>query len=136
MPPKSTVSLLSAAKFATGASSRKSLPCPFRGCENQTAMALLLTTDEEAKINCQSCCLFGDPSAMKKSESMVCRATRRTSKRRSNYTRKRKSTLMRSSHSGDGRRGNALIASTNRQSRQRDLLAKVFASDHKHCYDT
>ena len=49
----------------------------------------------------------------------VCRATWRTSKWRSNDTRKGKRTLMRPSHPGDGRRGTALIASKNRQSRQR-----------------
>ena len=43
---------------------------------------------------------------------------------------------MRSSDLGDGRLGKAMIASKNRQRDRGDLLAKVFASDHKHCYDT
>ena len=51
--------------MVTDAFSWKTLPCTFWGNGNRTAIALLLTNDEEA-IGCQSFWLFGDPSAMQK----------------------------------------------------------------------
>ena len=65
----------------------------------------------------------------KKSGATLCWATRRTSKWRSNHTRKRK--LWKAGQRID-RVQEETIASCDRG----DLLAKVFPSDHKHCYDT
>ena len=102
MPPKRTVCYRQR-EWQQAHFLGKSLPCTFWGCGNRTAMALLLTTDEQAKL----------------SKLLLVRRSIGNAKWRSNDTRKRKRTLMRPSHSGDGRRGTALIASKNRQSRQR-----------------
>ena len=80
-------------------------------------MALLLTNDEEAVMS--TLLVFRRSiGKAKNSGPTMCRATRRTSERRSNHMR---NPLMRSLHSFDGRRGNALIAFKNRQSRQRRI---------------
>ena len=89
------------------------------------------------KPYCQSCWLFGDPQAMQKEWAGG------VSGNPKNFGMKIKSHektyLMRASHSGDGRRVNALIAPKNRYCSNRDrsdLLEEVFAPDNKHYHDT
>ena len=70
------------------------------------------------KRYCQSCYLFGDPSAIQKEWANGVSGNPKNFEVKINHTRKRKRPFMRASHSGDGRRGNALVAFKNRQSRQ------------------
>ena len=92
-------------------------------------MALLLTTDEEAQINCQSCCLFGDPSAMQRKWANGVSSNPKNFEVKIKLHKKTQEHLDAIIAFGRWKRRRH-NASTNRQSRQRR------PSDHKHCYDT
>ena len=63
----------------------------------------------------------------------VCRATRLSSEWRSNHTRQPKRTLVRASHSGDGRH---LDRVQEQAIATKATFWRKYTSCHKHCYDT